>query len=113
MYAIRSYYGVRVLSLPRIGKVRALDEAARAARAVLGQDSFGIVTIGFDTVNDTPEAMASFARSQGIDASGWRFLSATPETIAVLSDELGFIFFPSPRGRITSYNVCYTKLLRP
>jgi len=75
-----------------------LEEAARAAREVLGQDSFEIVTVGFDAANDTPEAMGAFARAQGIDASSWRFLSTTPETIAALSDELGFIFFPSPRG---------------
>lgn len=75
-----------------------LDEAARAAREVLGQDSFEIITVGFDAANDTPEAMGAFARAQGVDASGWRFLSATPETIAALSDELGFIFFPSPRA---------------
>lgn len=77
---------------------RHLDESARAAREVLGQDSFEIVTIGFDSANDTPEAMAAFARAQGIDPRGWRFLSAPAETITALSDELGFIFFPSPRG---------------
>ncbi len=75
-----------------------LDDAVRAAREVLGQESFEIVTIGFDAANDTPEAMGAFARAQGIDASGWRFLSTTPETIATLSEDLGFIFFPSPRG---------------
>jgi protein SCO1/2 len=42
--------------------------------------------------------MAAFAKAQGINASGWHFLSATPETIAALSEDLGFIFFPSPRG---------------
>jgi protein SCO1/2 len=75
-----------------------LDQAARAAREILGQDSFDIVTVGFDTAHDTPEAMRAFARAQGIDANGWQFLSATAETIAALSDDLGFIFFPSPRG---------------
>ena len=75
-----------------------LDEAAGAAREVLGDDSFDIVTIGFDTARDTPAAMGAFARAQGIDANGWHFLSATPETISTLSDDLGFIFFPSPRG---------------
>lgn len=75
-----------------------LDQAADAAREVLGEDSFEIVTIGFDTAKDSPEAMAAFARAQGIDADGWHFLSATPETIAALSGQTGFIFFPSPRG---------------
>jgi len=75
-----------------------LDKATRAAREVLGQDSFEVVTIGFDAANDTPEAMAAFASAQGINASGWHFLSAEPEAIDALSEDLGFIFFPSPRG---------------
>lgn len=75
-----------------------LDRAARAAREVLGEDSFEVVTIGFDTARDTPQAMAAFARRQGVDADGWRFLSATPETIEAFSEEIGFIYFPSPRG---------------
>jgi protein SCO1/2 len=75
-----------------------LDQAAGAAREVLGEDSFGIVTIGFDTARDTRDAMAAFANAQGISADGWHFLSATPETIDALSKDIGFIFFPSPRG---------------
>lgn len=75
-----------------------LDQAARAAREVLGEDSFEIITIGFDTARDTPEAMAAFRRAQGISAGGWHFLGATAETIETLSKDMGFIFFPSPRG---------------
>jgi len=75
-----------------------IDAASRAARDVLGDDSFEIITIGFDTANDTPEAMQSFARQQGINAANWQFLSASPETIAALSEDLGFLYFPSPRG---------------
>jgi len=75
-----------------------LDEAAAAAREVLGENSFEIVTIGFDSDRDTPEAMGAFAKAQGINANGWQFLSATAETIETLSKDLGFIFFASPRG---------------
>jgi protein SCO1/2 len=75
-----------------------LAETTRAAREVLGEESFEIITIGFDTARDTPDAMRAFAREQGVDDAGWRFLSASKETIAALSDELGFIFFASPRG---------------
>lgn len=75
-----------------------LLNASEAAQEVLGDNSFNIVSIGFDTVNDTPDAMRAFARQQGIDAENWQFLSATPETIAGLSEELGFQFFTSPRG---------------
>ncbi len=75
-----------------------LRVASEAAQEVLGDDSFEVVSIGFDTVNDTPDALRGFARQQGIDVDNWLFLSATPETIARLSQDLGFQFFPSPRG---------------
>jgi len=75
-----------------------LADSVRATRDALGADSFDVVTIGFDAVNDSPEAMATFAREQGVDARNWKFLSAPQETIDQISDDLGFIFFPTPRG---------------
>jgi len=77
---------------------RRLAQAVRAAREVLGNDSFNVVTIGFDTVNDTPSAMRSFARQQSAQDMNWAFLSATPSAIEALAEELGFIYFASPRG---------------
>ena len=75
-----------------------LDDAVRDAREALGEESFEVVTIGFDAARDTPDAMRAFAREQGINAQGWRFLSGSPETIAALSEDLGFQFFASARG---------------
>ncbi len=75
-----------------------LDKASKVAREALGEDSFEIVTIGFDTARDTPDAMQAFAREQGVNGAGWRFLSGSKETIEALSKDLGFIFFPSARG---------------
>ncbi len=75
-----------------------LLSASEVAQEALGDNSFRIVSIGFDTVNDTPDAMRGFATQQGIDTDNWQFLSATPETIAHLSQDLGFQFFRSPRG---------------
>ena len=75
-----------------------LNEAVRSARDALGQDSFHVVTIGFDTVNDSPGAMKDFARQQSVDDRGWSFLSASPAAIEQLSEALGFIYFASPRG---------------
>lgn len=77
---------------------RRLDKAVTAARDALGDDSFRVVTIGFDTAHDTPDAMRVFAREQGIDARGWDFLSGSAEAVADLIDDLGFVYFPSPRG---------------
>ena len=75
-----------------------LAEAVEAARDALGTDSFDVVTIGFDAAHDTPQAMAAFARRQGVNEPRWRFLSASQETIDKISDDLGFIFFPTARG---------------
>ncbi|MDA0993260.1 MAG: SCO family protein [Proteobacteria bacterium] len=75
-----------------------LYKAVQAAREALGYDSFEVVTIGFDTAIDTPLAMAAFAREQGVNGDGWRFLSGSEETIQALSADLGFIYFSTPRG---------------
>lgn len=75
-----------------------LDDAVGAARKVLGDDSFEVITIGFDVARDTPDAMRAFAREQGVTGPRWHFLSGSAETIATLSEELGFQFFASPRG---------------
>ena len=75
-----------------------LVNSVRAARDALGADSFDVVTIGFDAANDSPEAMRTFAREQGVDARNWKFLSAPAATIDQISNDLGFIFFPTPRG---------------
>jgi len=76
-----------------------LSRAVRATRSAVGEDKFSIVTIGFDTLHDTPERMRGFARQQGVsNAHYWKFLSADKATITRLAANLGFIFVPSPKG---------------
>jgi protein SCO1/2 len=75
-----------------------LAQAVRAARQALGADSFTVLTIGFDTPNDTPQAMADFARHQNIPPFHWQFLSADAATMQRLIKDLGFIYRPSPKG---------------
>ncbi len=77
---------------------RYLRDAVLAAREVLDEHSFQVLTIGFDSANDTPAAMRAFARTQALELEGWEFLSGTPQSIARLTDEVGFVYFPSPRG---------------
>lgn len=77
---------------------RHLANAAEAAREALGQDSFQLLTVGFDTPNDTPEAMRVFAQEQKIDDPNWAFVSADADTISHLIAAVGFDYFPSPRG---------------
>lgn len=78
--------------------VQTLYDAVEVAQDALGRDSFAVVTIGFDTRNDTPDRMRAFARAQGVDLPNWRFLSTDPATISRLSKDLGFIFYASPKG---------------
>ena len=75
-----------------------LGRSAAVAREALGENSFSIVTVGFDSAADTPQRMRAFARSHGIDAPNWRFLSADAETVNNLARDLGFVFFPSAKG---------------
>jgi len=75
-----------------------LANAVDTAREALGEDSFRVITVGFDTPVDTPNAMRAFANQQDIDDPGWYFLSASAATIADLVENIGFTYFPSPRG---------------
>jgi protein SCO1/2 len=72
--------------------------ALKLSRDALGADSFGVLTIGFDTKNDTPEAMDDFAKRMDVSLTNWEFVSADSDTIKKLSKDLGFVFFPSPEG---------------
>lgn len=73
-------------------------EALKLSRDALGADSFNVLTIGFDTENDTPEAMDDFAKRMGVKLPNWEFVSADSDTIKKLSKDLGFVFSPSPIG---------------
>ena len=75
-----------------------LAKVVKVARDALGQDSFSVLTIGFDAPNDTPDRMRVFAAQRRIDDPDWYFLSGDVETIAHLSRDLGFLFVSSPKG---------------
>ena len=57
-----------------------------------------MVTVGFDPRHDTPEQMRAYARSQGVDLPGWRFLSGDAGAIEQLAGQIGFVMVPSPQG---------------
>jgi protein SCO1/2 len=77
---------------------RNVAEKMEIAQDALGNDAFTVITVGFDWRVDTPERMRTYANGQGIDIPGWHFLSGDAATIAALSDDLGFQFFPSAKG---------------
>lgn len=72
--------------------------ALKKSQEALGADSFGVLTVGFDTENDTPKTMGYFAARNDVDLPNWEFVSADPDTIKKLSKDLGFVFFPSAEG---------------
>lgn len=75
-----------------------LAKVVRAAREALGPASFTVLSIGFDTPNDTVDAMRAFARQQNVSVDGWEFLSGDPSSIARLSQDLGFRYAASAKG---------------
>jgi len=76
-----------------------LARAVKAVRSAVGKNKFSVVTIGFDTLHDTPERMRAFAHQQGVsNVDYWKFLSTDKATITRLAATMGFIFTPSPKG---------------
>jgi len=77
---------------------RNLAVAVDIAREALGEDAFNVITIGFDWATDTPDRMRLYASERRIDDPRWYFLAGDATTIAALSRDLGFQFFPSAKG---------------
>lgn len=75
-----------------------LADAAASARDALGDDSFSVISIGFDSAADSPDRMRYFATQQGIDVADWKFLSGDLPSMVGLAENLGFIFYASPKG---------------
>ncbi len=78
--------------------IESLAAAAETAEDALGKGSFNIITIGFDTRNDTPDRMRSFARAHDAGGNNWYFASSDTKTVGRLSEAVGFNFFPSTGG---------------
>lgn len=75
-----------------------LKGAADVAFDLLGNNAFTVLTIGFDTPNDTPERMREYARARGIDSPQWIFASADAATAGRLLEEIGFAVAPAGGG---------------
>jgi protein SCO1/2 len=75
-----------------------LRKVAEIATGVLGPDAFRVLTIGFDTANDTPQRMRSFAASRGAFPAGWVFGAADAATVGRLLDAIGFTYAATPKG---------------
>jgi protein SCO1 len=75
-----------------------LRDVAGIASAVLGPGSFTVLTVGFDTANDTPGRMREFAAERGKFPANWVFAATDAATIARLLDGIGFTFAATSRG---------------
>ncbi len=76
-----------------------LVEVLDTAKEALGADSFTAITIGFDTRQDTPGRMQTFASQRHADEiPGWHFLSGDSDSVAQLAKTAGFTYFKSPKG---------------
>jgi protein SCO1/2 len=78
--------------------IESLHPAVKVARKALGEDSFAVITVGFDVRNDTPSRLRSFARTRGIDLPNWRFLAADEESLDTLARALGFGIYSRAGG---------------
>lgn len=75
-----------------------LKQAVLKARDALGENSFRVITVGFDWRRDTPSMMRRFASEQGVDIEGWEFVAADEQTVELLTEQLGFAYYPSGGG---------------
>jgi protein SCO1/2 len=77
---------------------RYLAEVVDKARDALGDDSFEVAVVGFDSAVDTPAAMAYFGRKQGVEGPGWQLLSLSQADAERLAADSGFLYQPSASG---------------
>ncbi|HEU5295063.1 MAG TPA: SCO family protein [Burkholderiaceae bacterium] len=75
-----------------------LAEAVRAARRALGDDSFQVLSIGFNQPFDDPTALAAYARRMRIDDPHWAFAAPAAADVASLARAFGFRFEATPKG---------------
>lgn len=78
--------------------LESLYPAVEAGRRALGEDSFAVITVGFDIRNDTPERLRLFARSRGIDLPNWSFLATDEESLDALAKAVGFGIYSRAGG---------------
>lgn len=73
--------------------------AIKQARRALGENSFSVLTFGFDASGDTPAQLAAFSGTHRLEEiEGWRIASASAETTDAFLRELGFSFTAAAGG---------------
>lgn len=75
-----------------------LKRAVQSARDALGDGTFRVVSIGFNQPFDTPEALAAFARRQGVDLADWSFVAPREADVDALLAEFGLTVVATAAG---------------
>jgi protein SCO1/2 len=78
--------------------IESLAAAVDIAEETLGKGSFNVLTVGFDTRNDSPQRMRSFARAHGAGGDNWLFVAADRQSVERLAAATGFSYFASAGG---------------
>ena len=77
---------------------RFLAQSVAEAERAIGPGKFKVATIGFNLPFDTPQAMKSFARKQGVASPNWMFLTPDAETLPRLIADFGFSYEQTTAG---------------
>ena len=78
---------------------RNLNDTINIAGEALGEDSFTVISVGFDWRVDTPERMRQFAAELGLDdVPNWHFLATDSDVVDNLSNNIGFLYYESAKG---------------
>jgi len=75
-----------------------LRKVVGIADEAIGAGTFAVLTIGFDTANDTPERMRDFAAARGKFPDTWVFGASDASAVGRLLDGVGFTYAATPRG---------------
>jgi len=75
-----------------------LKSAVRSARDALGPGRFRVVSIGFNQPFDTPEALAAFARQQGVSTDDWIFVAPRADDVEAILAQFGLTVKATPAG---------------
>lgn len=77
---------------------RSLQKAVDELQKAVGFNQFNVVSVGFNQPEDSPQALKSFARQNGINNPNWDFLSPPMASVAALSKDFGFVYAQTAAG---------------
>ncbi len=63
--------------------------------AALTRENFGrLLAVTVDPENDTPAALADYAKKIGADPARWKFLTGDPHALARVAESFGVLYYP-------------------